>query len=83
MKRILTLTTFLFLGISYHLQAQIQVGGALGFSKQNDLQEIGGDETETTTTNFTISPRLGYVFNDFWAGLDVSFNGIKNDKVKK
>lgn len=82
MKKFLTLAIFLFLGISYHVQAQFQVGGALGFSKQNDLEEVGGDETEATTTDFTISPRLGYVFNDFWAGVDVSFNGTKTEETQ-
>ena len=54
-----TLTTLVVLSIFSTLNAQVYIGGTLGFKSQ----DIGDDNT----VSFQIAPEIGYTLNDSWA----------------
>jgi len=84
MKKILTLTALFLFAFTTMTKAQFVLGGNIGFSSNTSKDEPSGDERKSTSINLV--PRLGYIFGDNWAGLEVGFNsstqegptGLKN-----
>lgn len=61
-----TLATLAALSIVTTLNAQIYLGGTIGFKSQ--------DTADDNTTTFQIAPEIGYTLNDHWAiGLYLSY----------
>ncbi len=79
MKKFFTLTTFFFFGLSALVHAQFLVGGNIGFSSQKSTDETGNNKVESKFTSVTVIPRLGYVFGNNWAGLDVGLTSFKSE----
>jgi len=71
MKKLLTLTTILALGLITKVNAQFIVGGNIGFNSQTNKETVGSNESESKSTTITFLPRLAYGFGNNWAGLDV------------
>lgn len=47
--------------------AQVWIGGNLGFNTETSKVEIAGFSTDNTTSNFEIAPEIGYNLSDQWA----------------
>ncbi|MBL7807225.1 MAG: hypothetical protein JNN28_05410 [Saprospiraceae bacterium] len=77
MKKLMLLFAIAMVFHAMPSNAQFVVGGNLGFSKYQDHQDRGTTETETTISTVTAIPRLGYVFGNNWAGLDVGITSLK------
>ncbi|MDO8365190.1 MAG: outer membrane beta-barrel protein [Saprospiraceae bacterium] len=74
MKKVLTFTALFIFACATVTQAQFVLGGNIGFSTNTIKDEPSGDEHKTTSLN--LIPRLGYIFGDNWAGLEVGINSI-------
>lgn len=71
MKKIITLTTLLALGMFTQANAQFILGGNIGFNSSKETDEVGSSKEEYKSTTITVMPRLAYGFGNNWAGLDV------------
>jgi len=76
MKKIVALA--LFFSVFTTLQAQVFLGGQISFNSYKDKDESGSSQGESTVNFVTLLPRLGYVFGDFVAGLDVGVTSINS-----
>ncbi|MFN0215966.1 MAG: hypothetical protein ACKVT2_17030 [Saprospiraceae bacterium] len=79
MKKLFTLTCLFFIGLVFQANAQFLVGGNVGFSSMKETEEFGTDKEESKTTFVTVIPRLGYVFGNKWAGIDVGMTSVKSE----
>lgn len=77
MKKLIPFLLIILGSMGFQANAQFLVGGNIGFSKYQDHDDQGTNETETTITSFTLIPRLGYAFGNSWAGLDAGFTSLK------
>lgn len=77
MKKILTLSAIFFFAFSTMTQAQFVLGGNIGFSTDKVTDEPSGDERKSTTINLV--PRLGYIFGNNWAGIEVGINSTTSE----
>ena len=80
MKNLFTLTTLFFFGLVVQTNAQFLIGGNVGFSSMKETDELAGVKEESKSTAITFIPRLGYVFGDYWAGIDVGLTSIKSEQ---
>jgi len=76
MKKVLTLTTLFMFAFATMSQAQLVLGGNIGFSTNTEKDKPSGDEHKTTTLDLV--PRLGYIFGNNWAGLEVGINSTNH-----
>lgn len=65
MKKIMMIAVMAVAAISAN--AQVYVGGSLGYNTQKDAVEVGGISTDETTSNLSIEPEIGYNLSDNWA----------------
>lgn len=79
MKKLLPFTVLFLLAFAGTLKAQLLIGGNLGFSIQKYTQESTGSEEYSKFTSITVLPRIGYVFGNNWAGVDVGISSFKED----
>ena len=47
--------------------AQVWIGGEVGFNTSTNTVKVNGVSTDETTNNFTIAPEIGYNLSDKWA----------------
>lgn len=60
--------------IAVSANAQIWVGGEVGFSSDKETTKTNGNSVSETTNNFTLAPEVGYNLNENWAiALKVQF----------
>ncbi len=74
MKKVFTLTALLIFALATLSQAQFVIGGNIGFSTGKFKVEPSGTESKSTSINLV--PRLGYIFGNNWAGLEVGINSF-------
>jgi len=79
MKKLLTLTILFLFAFATISQAQFVIGGGIGFSDKNTKDEPSGDVNKHTTIN--VVPRLGYIFGDNWAGIEIGINSTTHEST--
>ncbi|MFN0176122.1 MAG: outer membrane beta-barrel protein [Saprospiraceae bacterium] len=77
MKKVYTLMALCLFGFSALVQAQFVLGGNIGFTTGKTTDEPAGDEHKSTDLNLV--PRLGYIFGNNWAGLEVGISSSTHE----
>ena len=65
MKKIMMIAAMMVAAVSAN--AQVWIGGEVGFNTTTNTLKINGVSTDETTNNFTIAPEIGYNLSDKWA----------------
>jgi len=65
MKKILM--TLAAVAVAATMNAQVWVGGQIGFNADKTTVKTNGVSTDVTTNNFTIAPEIGYNLSEKWA----------------
>jgi hypothetical protein len=74
MKKILAIATILFSFLAAN--AQVYVGGALGYSTEKETKDA------SSVNSFTFAPEVGYNFDQHWtAGLLINYTSVSKDDV--
>ncbi len=70
--------------IAVSANAQIWVGGEVGFTSDKTTVKTNGNSVSQTTNNFTLAPEVGYNLNENWAiALKVQFAHNEDNGVIK
>ena len=65
MKKIMM--TLAAVAVAATMNAQVWVGGEIGFNADKTTVKNNGVSNDVTTNNFTIAPEIGYNLNEKWA----------------
>ena len=65
MKKIMMIAAMMVAAVSAN--AQVWIGGEVGFNTSTNTVKVNGVSTDETTNNFTIAPEIGYNLSDKWA----------------
>ena len=65
MKKIMMIAAMMVAAVSAN--AQVWIGGEVGFNTSTNTVKVSGVSTDETTNNFTIAPEIGYNLSDKWA----------------
>ena len=65
MKKIVMMAVMAVAALSAN--AQVWVGGEVGFNTTKNTIKVNGYSTDKTTNNFTLAPEVGYNLNEKWA----------------
>ena len=65
MKKIVMMAVMAVAALSAN--AQVWVGGEVGFNSTKNTVKINGVSSSETTNNFTLAPEIGYNLNEKWA----------------
>ena len=58
MKKIMMIAAMMVAAVSAN--AQVWIGGEVGFNTTTNTVKVNGVSTDETTNNFTIAPEIGY-----------------------